>query len=226
MTRKLLLACGALATAVYIGGDLLAAARYDGYEIAHQAISELSAVGAPTAGLWEKIGFAYGLLVLAFGVGVWRSADGSRALRVAGGLLVFSSLLGIGWYFSPMTARGGERTTSDLMHIVMTAITVPTQLAITLVSSRALGRRFRIYSVATVAAILAFAVPTGMSFPRIDAGLPTPWLGVYERIMVWGWMVWLGVFGAGLLLRAGSAADAASAGGSPPPRDALPSGVR
>jgi hypothetical protein len=212
MIRKLLAACGALAAAVYIGGDLLAASRYPGYQILHQAISELSAIGAPTAPLWADVGFLYGALVLAFGIGVWRSASASRALRWAGALLVFTSLMGIGWYFAPMTARGGERTTSDVLHIVMTGLTVPTLLVITVVAARAFGRGFRVYSIATVAAVLAFAVPTSLAVPRIDAGLPTPWLGVYERIMVWGWMVWMGALSVALLRRSGDAAPRAARG--------------
>jgi hypothetical protein len=29
-----------------------------------------------------------------------------------------------------------------------------------------------------------------MAGPQIAAGLPTPWLGVYERIVVYGYMLW------------------------------------
>jgi hypothetical protein len=38
---------------------------------------------------------------------------------------------------------------------------------------------------------LVFGVLAGMDGPRIAANLPTPWLGVWERINVFGYMLWI-----------------------------------
>src|SRR5436190_24084481 len=97
MTRKLLLACGVLATLLYIGMNVFVPMQWDAYSSFSQTISELSAVDAPTRPLWVPLGMLYTLLVAAFGVGVRQSARGNRPLQIAGGLFVASGLIGLGW---------------------------------------------------------------------------------------------------------------------------------
>jgi hypothetical protein len=48
MLRKILLVCGILAALLYVGSDILAAMRWEGYSYTAQTVSELRAVGAPT----------------------------------------------------------------------------------------------------------------------------------------------------------------------------------
>ena len=86
--RKVLLVCGIVSSTLYFAADVLASLRYPGYSYTDQVISELSAVGAPTRPLLVPLYLAYSVLVIAFGVGVWSSADPTRALRGVGALLV------------------------------------------------------------------------------------------------------------------------------------------
>ena len=51
MTRKLLLACGILASLLYTGMNALVPALFEGYSMASQTVSELSAIGAPRSGV-------------------------------------------------------------------------------------------------------------------------------------------------------------------------------
>lgn len=46
--RKVLLVCGILAALAQVGTDLLGGMLWKGYNFASQAISELTAIGAPT----------------------------------------------------------------------------------------------------------------------------------------------------------------------------------
>ena len=57
-------------------------------------------------------------------------------------------------------------------------------------SAIALGRRFGIYTIATVAVMVCFAVWSAMDAPRIEAGLPTSWVGVKERIYWYAYRLW------------------------------------
>jgi len=41
-------------------------------------------------------------------------------------------------------------------------------------AATALGPRFRLYTIATIAAVLAFGAWSGMEAPRIETGLATP----------------------------------------------------
>ena len=70
-------------------------AAIPGYSFTSQAIGELMAIGAPSERLVDPLFITYGVLVLAFGVGVVREGLGrSRALRVAGALLIAYAAIG------------------------------------------------------------------------------------------------------------------------------------
>ena len=86
MLRKILLACGVLSSVVYVGADLLAAARYPEYHnFFSQATSELTAVGAPTKRAVEPLQILYNVLIIAFGLGVLTSASRGGPARGVGG---------------------------------------------------------------------------------------------------------------------------------------------
>lgn len=77
LIHRLLLAAGVLASVVYVAADLLCGWRYPGYSFASQVISELSAIGAPTADLWARLLRVFAVLFTAFAVAVVR--HGARA---------------------------------------------------------------------------------------------------------------------------------------------------
>ena len=57
--------------------------------------------------------------------------------------------------------------------------------------SGARGKGFRLYSILSILIMLVFGAWTGMQAPRVEAQLPTPWLGVIERISVYSPMLWI-----------------------------------
>ncbi|HEX8946350.1 MAG TPA: serine hydrolase [Gemmatimonadaceae bacterium] len=211
-----LLVAGVLSSLLYVATDLAAAMRYQGYSIVDQAISELSAIGAPTSRLWAAMSPIYGILILAFGVGVFRAARDNRALRVTGALLVAFAVSGVLWLFFPMHQRGTEITWQDAGHLVLSAATVFLILCYIGFGAFALGRRFRVYSLATMLALLVtFAI--GFSWAgRVAAGEPTPWFGAVERITVYGYLLWVAVLAVALLRRDGvRELGTTSTGGAP-----------
>jgi hypothetical protein len=88
MIRKVLLVCGILSSLLYIIANILGAMRWEGYSYTSQTVSELSAIGAPSRPVVVALMLAYSILVIAFGVGVWKTASRNRALRVVAYLLV------------------------------------------------------------------------------------------------------------------------------------------
>ena len=198
---SVLLVCGILASLLYIA--MMGAIRYDGYNWVSQTLSELSAIGAPTRPLWFWLAWVYTALVMAFGWGVWKSAGSNRPLRVVGALILASSLLGFVWPFAPMHERevlaAGGGTLSDTLHIVLAFVTVPLFLLTVGFGAAAFGRRFRLYSIATAVIAFAFGALTGVDGPRISANLPTPWIGLWERINIGVYMVWVAVLAVTVL---------------------------
>lgn len=200
MRRKLLLVCGVLASLVYVATDMLAAMRWEGYSYTAQTISETFAIGAPTRPLVLLRGLGYSILVIAFGLGVWGSAGEKRPLRVAGRLLVGIAVIDlVAPFVAPMHLRGAERTLTDTMHIVLASVDVLFILLIIGFGASAFGKRFRHYSIGTILVVVVFGTLAGMDGPRIAANLPTPWLGLTERISVFSYMLWLVVLAIGLL---------------------------
>lgn len=203
MERKLLLICGILSSLLYAGMTAFVAMQWEGYSSASQPISELSAIGAPTRRLWMLLGIPYTLLVLAFGWGVWKSAGRSRALRIAGGLILAFGALGLAWPFAPMhlreTLAAGGGTVSDTLHLVLSGVTVGLMLLAIGFVAAAFGRGFRIYSIVTFVILLVFGVLTGLDAPALEANRPTPWLGVWERISIGAFLLWVIVVAIALL---------------------------
>src|SRR5436190_3439576 len=97
MARKSLLACGLAASLLYVAMNIFVPMQWAAYSSFSQTISELSAIDASTRPLWVPLGIVYTLLVAAFGVGLWKSAQRNRLLRVVGGLFVAGGLIGLGW---------------------------------------------------------------------------------------------------------------------------------
>jgi hypothetical protein len=199
--RKILLTCGVISSLFYVVINIFVPLRYPGYSLTSHTVSELSAIGTPTRTLWVLLGTVYTILVAAFGLGVWESAGRNRPLSIVGALICTYGILGIFW--PPMHQRqalaAGEGTLTDTMHIVFTMATAVLMLLAIGFSAAALGKRFRLYSILTIAVLLVFGVMTGSAAPELEADLPTPWIGLWERIGIAGFMLWVMVLSIMLL---------------------------
>jgi hypothetical protein len=197
MLRKVLLVCGILSSLTYVMMNVFVPVQWEGYSLASQTVSELSAIGAPTRQLWILLAVPYTLLTAAFGLGVWLSAGRSNPLRVIGGLIITQAVIGIFW--PPMHLRGTEFTLTDTLHIVFAVTTVLIFMLEIGFGAAALGKRFRLYSIATMMVFVVFGTLTGLDGPRVAANLPTPWLGVWERINIGAFLLWVVVLALALL---------------------------
>lgn len=198
---RALLTCGVLAAAAYIATDITAATLfYPGYDYTAQQVSELSAIGAPSRPFWMVMGYPYSLLTLAFALGVWLAAGSRWTLKVTASVLGLFALNGFVWGFvAPMHMRGTQFTDTDTMHIVFAVVAVVLILALIGFGAMALGRNFAVYSAITVAAILLAGGVVSTQVGKIAANEPTPWMGLVERISVYGPMLWIAVFALALL---------------------------
>jgi protein-S-isoprenylcysteine O-methyltransferase Ste14 len=202
MVRQTLLICGILSSLLYVATDILAVMRWEEYGYTSQTVSELIAINAPTRSFVVPLFVMYSLLVYAFGTGVWRSAGRKSALRLAALGLVGKEVLGLMvTLFFPIHLRGIDVTLTDTMHGILTMAGNLFMLLAIGCGAAAFGKRFRIYSIMTGASLVVFGVLAGMAIPRLAANLPTPWIGVWERINIFAYMLWVVVL-AVILLRA------------------------
>ena len=199
--RRSSLSCGILAPVLYVAMTMFVGLLWEGYSVVSHVPSELSAIGAPTRLLWMWLGIVYGVLMVAFGWMVWTSAPPNRALRMVGALLVAHTVFAQFW--PPMHQRAvlaaGGGTLTDTLHLVWATITGIFFMLMLGFGAAALGRRFRVYSIATIVIVLVCGAVTGTYALRIQADLPTPWVGVWERISIVAFMGWIAVLATALL---------------------------
>jgi len=192
--REILLVGGIVSSLLYAA--MIWTIRYEGYSLISQVPSELTAIGAPTRTLWMWLGAFYTVLSAAFGFGIWKAA-GNRAARTAGGLILLYSSLGLLWPFAAMHQRevlaAGGATWSDTAHLVLGGVTVFAMLLVLGFGAAAFGRRFRLYSIASVAVLVAFGGLTFLEAPGVQANLPTPWIGLWERLDISVFLLWVAV---------------------------------
>lgn len=151
---EVLLLCGLLSPAIYVGADVLAARLYPGFSYTDQAVSELFAIGAPTSALVVRLFTLSSALLLAFAAGVWWSSARRRALRLTAVMLACSALDALVlWNFFPMHMRGGERTMTDVMHLVLAAN--PFVLLSLVFGAVAFRDGLRVYTIATILVLVA-----------------------------------------------------------------------
>ncbi len=204
--NTVLLACGiGYGVGYIIANDVIAASVYDGYSRADQAISELSGTGAPSRAFLTAMMPVFTLLVLGFGIGVWRVAGARRALRLAGGILVAQAIMFPLWLLFPMTSREelaeGAGGANDVGHMVLGMVAVLFIITEIGASATALGVRFRYFSIAMAITTLAAGAYVATTTSAVAAGEATPWMGAVERVSYGAWLLWMAALAIVLLRR-------------------------
>ena len=205
-----MLVCGTLAAFVYLVTDILGSLRYPGYDFTSQGVSELMAVGAPTKTLVDSIFIVYGLLAIAFAIGVIREpSPGRRALRITGAvLLAYAAIpMAVAGRFAAHP-RGAGAFSDSVPHVILTAVLVVLMLAAIGAGAFALGQRFRIYSFATLGVLVVLGAVSGYYGARLAAGQSTPGFGVVERVLIYAFLAWAATLGISLLRSAHASSEA------------------
>jgi hypothetical protein len=198
-----LLVCGIVSSLLY--ATMILVIRFAGYSPLDATVSELSAIGAPTRTLWMILGSVYDALLAAFGLGVWHAARGGTALRLTGALLIAFAALGLIWPFASMHPRAvlaaGGGTFSDTLHLVLVAMSGIVSVAAMVAAAVALTNRFRLYCALTILALLGFGTLTSLDAPAVQANLPTPLVGLWERLNILVFLLWVAVLALALIRR-------------------------
>jgi hypothetical protein len=199
--QKILLACGILSSFLYILTDVVSVFLWSDYHYTSQTVSELFAIDSPIRTFVVICFIVYAFLIYAFGTGVWLSSHEKRSLKVASILIIGKEILGLtGTIFFPIHLRGIAGNYSDIMHGVVTAVGVflfmfPAMIA----GAVAFKGMFRFYSIVTMILFIVFGILAGLMQPQYAANLPTPMMGIWERINIYGYMLWIVIFSIMLL---------------------------
>ena len=199
--KRGLLACGILSSLLYAAMLVFVPMQWNDYSSVSQTVSELSAIGAPTRALWIPFGIAYTLLMAMFGLGICKFSEENRYLKIVGTVIIIYGILGFFW--PPMhlreTLAAHGPTLKDTLHLIWAMVTVLLMLLAIGFGSMAFGKRFRIYSITTILVLLFFGILTAIAAPRVQANLPTPMAGFWERINIGVFLLWVSVLALVLL---------------------------
>jgi len=203
--HTILLACGIASSVLYIAADIIGAIRYAGYSYVDHTFSELMASGSPVRPLMIALcSIPYTMLMTAFVAGVWNSSGLKRTARITAALLAGYAGVGLvaGIAF-PMNTRialaAGEAGLRNAMHPVGTAVMSLILLLAMGFGATLLGRRFRYYTYITIGALLVFGILTSLQAGDMVHNLPTPWMGIEERVNIYATMSWMAILAVGLL---------------------------
>jgi hypothetical protein len=201
LLKQVLLVCGIFSSLVYAGADILGGVLWKGYSFTSQPVSDLSAIGAPSRPFVVPLLILYDVLFLAFALGVWGLAGQRRALRFIGCVLVGLGVINVVAIFTPEHLGEAAATLANTIHITLAGVTSFLILVQLGCGAFVLGKRFRLYSVGTLLTLLIVGALVGLGAAQYVANQASPWIGITERILIYGYMLWVAVL-AIVLLRA------------------------
>jgi hypothetical protein len=193
IVKNALLICGLLAPLIYVGSDILAGLSWAGYSFASQAVSELRGIGAPTRTFLIPILFVYAILEILFGLGIWKVVGPKKVLRTIGALLIGLGMLDLMGPLFAMNINEAVGSVTNITHIMVTILTLIILLLMVGLGSFTEGKWFHLYSIITLLTIITFGTLTFLQVPKLAANQSAPWFGIYERINIYSYMLWLGV---------------------------------
>ena len=196
----------------YAAAVVFSPLAYPGYDWKSRAVSDLSAVNAPSLGLWNQLIVLYSICGIACITLVCVFIQGKLSLPLRGGIYLFAVMQwvsAVGYGMFPLSGSGNTEAAQntsdvmnamftgpvqDIMHVVVTVLVVLLSIASLLVILIAGYRKKRYISLAvwaTVALVMMFvgAIGTGAA--------PKEVFGVFERFSLFaatGFNAVLGVY--------------------------------
>ncbi len=197
MIRKIFFVCGMLIPLTYILMYVLGGALRPGYNHIADSVSELLSPGAPNRSLITIIDLIYGLLHIAFGIGVLQFIRGGEYNKLIANIgawfIIGAGVAIVGTAIFPQDAMGTPATIPGKIHLILVFGAL---LPFSFLSTLLIGiwaQRTGIFP--------GFAVYTFISFGVIviigglgGAMAGTPFMGLGERISALTIHQWLFIF--------------------------------
>ncbi len=210
--RQVLLLCGVLAPLLHIATDQLAGRLLQGYSFAAQSMSELSASGAPTRKLVVALTIPATALTVAFGVGVWRAGGPYLLPRIVAGLVLGNAVLGlIATAFFPTSF--GERPAFGNPGVIIMFLSVVCFVLAMVFGAVTYSGWLRIVSIGIPTTYVLLTVLRLATAASGSPGGTKVLMGIQERTMAYGFLLWVMALAVHLLLSARVVDSAGSIGG-------------
>lgn len=169
----------------YTAAVIFAPRAYPGYDWMAQAVSDLSAVDAPSRDLWNQLASLYGVCGMISVMMVCVAIQGklNRVLRV--GIYLFAGMnwvSQIGYSMFPLTTSGTPDSFQDIMHVYVVTVGVVLLSIVSLVTIIVGGMKEKRHRRLAVWAMLALGL---MMLGAIGTNVvPAEYFGIPERFSV------------------------------------------
>ena len=191
--------CGIISLLSYTAIVVLSPLAYPGYDWLSMAVSNLSAVGAPSAELAKQLNALYGpsglVSIMALCVAVQNCR--SKLLRI--GIYFFAAMewiSDVGYKLFPWVADADAAHPQNVMHLIVTILVVVFSLGalvLVMIGSKKEGMKsLLIWSSICLAAMLLGSIGTGV--------MPKAVFGLFERFSTFSAVIFNAVLGTFLLL--------------------------
>lgn len=190
---------GILSLLSYTAMVVFSPLAYPGYDWMSMAVSELSAVGAPSADLANQLNSLFGPcgIVSIMAVCVAIANVKSKTLRL--GVYFFAAmewLCSVGYSCFPWVTDGGNTHPQNILHLGVTVLVVVFSLAALILIAIGAGKTtvkgLRVWAIVCLVAMLIGPIGTGL--------LPQAVFGLFERFSTFSAVVFNAVLGTYLLL--------------------------
>ena len=196
---RLLSLSGVVAAVFYSLHVYLGIQNYPGYSSLSQAVSDLTAIDAPSYIIASRFSALYSMFSVLGCIFVYLivSSHANKTFRLGVGLYaIMISVSAVGYALFPLSGQGFQGTFQDIMHFYVVTIAVVLLSIASLISISIGGWRNR---ETKAMAVLALVALVSMFVGSIGIGLaPKEYFGVLERFSVYSVVVYtalLGLFG-------------------------------
>ena len=168
----------------YTAAVIFAPLAYPGYDWMSQAVSDLSAVNAPSLALWNQLSAFYNVCEVVCVTVVCIGIQGRKTKLLREGIYLFAVMewiSAVGYRVFPLSDSGYAGAFQDVMHMVITALVVLLSVVslTVIIAAGAKSRDCRSYGVcAAVALAMMLVGALGMKL------IPAAYFGVVERFSV------------------------------------------
>lgn len=190
--RKLLYLAGLISPLWLVAGLVVTGSLYTGYSHVDQAMGLLGAVDAPTHALWPWLGhFPLGLLLIAFGLGVYARHAHVRLARLSASLIIVHGLasLATGYFSCDAGCSLQYPSTQQNLHTVASVIMSASLLlasALWIVVARREGRKGLVW-LSLVCTLFALGCLPWMA-AAMDVGRG---FGLFQRVNYFASLLWI-----------------------------------
>jgi len=190
--HKVLLSCGIIAAVLGAVTDIVAGLMKPGYRSDTQSASILSAFGITTRPYVLPFIVTANTLMIAFAVGVWFSADHNWVMRVTAGLIAGNAVFAtIAFLFFPMHPDEAMNTYANRLNVIFMGISVLLFFLAIGFGAAANHTWFRYFSIGMILIFFVVDILALRGVKPALGGAPGPLVGVQERTMMYGDLLWL-----------------------------------